>query len=326
MKIAIIGAGSWGTALAFIVSKNYNLTWWVRREKLANQIRFKKRNTKYLAGCKLNTSKINISTDLRSTIINSELIIVAIPSNYIESVFNGYGNLLKGKTILSTTKGVIPNLLIPPKKFFNNISNNIQYGVISGPCHAEEIAQKKISYLTISTETPAINKAYNKIFKTPFINVKTSSDVLGSEYASILKNIYAIMVGISSGLGYGDNFLAVLITACTNEMKRLLFCLDPKERVISNSAYLGDLLVTCYYIHSRDRKLGTAIGKGYSVENAISELTMVAEGYSATASIYKIIKKLKIQKEAPIVYNAYKVLYLDKDPKKVIKALTTLIS
>ena len=326
MKIAIIGAGSWGTALAFTVSKNYNLTWWVRREKLANQIRFKKRNTKYLAGCKLNTSKINISTDLRSTIINSELIIVAIPSNYIESVFNGYGNLLKGKTILSTTKGVIPNLLIPPKKFFNNISNNIQYGVISGPCHAEEIAQKKISYLTISTETPAINKAYNKIFKTPFINVKTSSDVLGSEYASILKNIYAIMVGISSGLGYGDNFLAVLITACTNEMKRLLFYLDPKERVISNSAYLGDLLVTCYSIHSRNRKLGTAIGKGYSVENAISELTMVAEGYSATASIYKIIKKLKIQKEAPIVYNAYKVLYLDKDPKKVIKALTTLIS
>lgn len=326
MKIAIIGAGSWGTALAFIVSKNYNLTWWVRREKLANQIRFKKRNTKYLAGCKLNTSKINISTDLRSTIINSELIIVAIPSNYIESVFNGYGNLLKGKTILSTTKGVIPNLLIPPKKFFNNISNNIQYGVISGPCHAEEIAQKKISYLTISTETPAINKAYNKIFKTPFINVKTSSDVLGSEYASILKNIYAIMVGISSGLGYGDNFLAVLITACTNEMKRLLFYLDPKERVISKSAYLGDLLVTCYSIHSRNRKLGTAIGNGYSVENAISELTMVAEGYSATASIYKIIKKLKIQKEAPIVYNAYKVLYLDKDPKKVIKALTNLIS
>ena len=326
MKIAIIGAGSWGTALAFIVSKNYNLTWWVRREKLANQIRFKKRNTKYLAGCKLNTSKINISTNLRSTIINSELIIVAIPSNYIEPVFNGYGNLLKGKTILSTTKGVIPNLLIPPKKFFDNISNNIKYGVISGPCHAEEIAQKKISYLTISTETTEINKAYNKIFKTPFINVKTSSDVLGSEYASILKNIYAIMVGISSGLGYGDNFLAVLITACTNEMKRLLFYLDPKERVISKSAYLGDLLVTCYSIHSRNRKLGTAIGKGYSVENAISELTMVAEGYSATASIYKIIKKLKIQKEAPIVYNAYKVLYLDKEPNKVIKALADLIS
>ncbi len=326
MKISIIGAGSWGTALAFIVSKNYNLTWWVRREKLANQILSKKRNTKYLAGCKLNTSKINITTDFRSAIINSELIIVAIPSNYIEPVFNGYGNLLQGKTILSTTKGVIPNLLIPPKKFFNSISNNIQYGVISGPCHAEEIAQKKISYLTISTDTPVINKVYNKIFKTPFINVKTSSDVLGSEYASILKNIYAIMVGISSGLGYGDNFLAVLITACTNEMKRLLFYLDPKERVISKSAYLGDLLVTCYSFHSRNRKLGTAIGKGFSVENAISDLTMVAEGYSATASIYKIIKKLKIQKEAPIVYNAYKVLYLDKDPKKIIKALTSLIS
>ena len=326
MKIAVIGAGSWGTALAFTISKNNKLTWWVRREKLANQIRAKNRNTKYLTNCKLNTSKIKITTNLEEAIIHSDLLIVAIPSSFLESVFTSFGNILEGKTILSTTKGVVPKLLITPQKFFNKISKNIKYGVISGPCHAEEISQKKNSYLTISSQTISFNSFFLKTFQTPFINVKTSNDVLGSEYAAILKNIYAIIVGVSFGLGYGDNFLAVLITASTNEMKRLLNHLDPKERVISQSAYLGDLLVTCYSLHSRNRKLGTAIGKGYSVENAISELSMVAEGYSATASIFKIIKRMKIQNEATIIKSAYKILYLEKDPKKIISLLSKTIS
>ena len=326
MKIAVIGAGSWGTALAFTISKNNKLTWWVRREKLAHQIRAKNRNTKYLTNCKINTSKIKITTNLEEAIIHTDLLIVAIPSSFLESVFTSFGNILEGKTILSTTKGVVPNLLITPQKFFNKISKNIKYGVISGPCHAEEISQKKNSYLTISSQTISFNSSFLKIFQTPFINVKTSNDVLGSEYAAILKNIYAIIVGVSFGLGYGDNFLAVLITASTNEMKRLLNHLDPKERVISQSAYLGDLLVTCYSLHSRNRKLGTAIGKGYSVENAISELSMVAEGYSATASIFKIIKKMKIQNEAPIIKSTYKILYLEKDPKKIINLLSKSIS
>lgn len=326
MKIAVIGAGSWGTALAVTISKNNKLTWWVRREKLAHQIRAKNRNTKYLTNCKLNTSKIKITTNLEEAIIHTDLLIVAIPSSFLESVFTSFGNILEGKTILSTTKGVVPNLLITPQKFFNKISKNIKYGVISGPCHAEEISQKKNSYLTISSQTISFNSSFLKIFQTPFINVKTSNDVLGSEYAAILKNIYAIIVGVSFGLGYGDNFLAVLITASTNEMKRLLNHLDPKERVISQSAYLGDLLVTCYSLHSRNRKLGTAIGKGYSVENAISELSMVAEGYSATASIFKIIKKMKIQNEAPIIKSTYKILYLEKDPKKIINLLSKSIS
>lgn len=326
MKIAVIGAGSWGTALAFIISKNNKLTWWVRREKLAQQIITKNRNTKYLTNCKLNTSKINITTNLEEAITHSDLLIVAIPSSFLESVFTSFGKILEGKTILSTTKGVVPKLLITPQKFFNKISKNIKYGVISGPCHAEEISQKKNSYLTISSQTISFNSSFLKIFQTPFINVKTSDDVLGSEYAAILKNIYAIMVGVSFGLGYGDNFLAVLITASTNEMKRVLNHLEPKERVISQSAYLGDLLVTCYSLHSRNRKLGTAIGKGYSVENAISELSMVAEGYSATASIFKIIKKMKILNEAPIIKSAYKILYLEKDPKKTINLLSKIIS
>ena len=181
------------------------------------------------------------------------------------------------------------------------------------------------SYLTISTIDSVTNKEASKVFQSPFINVKLSNDVVGAEYAAIIKNIYAIMVGICSGLGYGDNFIAVLITACANEMKRLLYRLDPKERTVSQPAYLGDLLVTCYSLHSRNRMLGKTIGRGYSVENATAKMTMIAEGYSATASIYKIIKKLKILKETNIINSAYKILHQEKEAKKEIKKLSFLI-
>ena len=182
------------------------------------------------------------------------------------------------------------------------------------------------SYLTISTIHNVTNTNISKVFQSPFITIKLSNDVVGAEYAAIIKNIYAIMVGICSGLGYGDNFIAVLITACTNEMKRLLFHLDPKERTVSQPAYLGDLLVTCYSLHSRNRMLGKTIGRGYSVENATAKMTMIAEGYSATASLYKIIKKLKILKETKIINSAYKILHQEKEAKKEIKKLSYLIS
>jgi len=321
MNISVIGAGSWGTAIAHIISKNNKLTWWVRREQLAKQIVEKKRNTKYLTDCNINTSNIHVTTDLTSALSEATIIIVAVPSSFVKNVFNDYAALLDNKILLSAIKGVLPDLLITPKQYFLSLSQKIKYGVISGPCHAEEVAQEKTSFLTISSNIPPRENDFIKVFKTPFINVKISNDIVGCEYASILKNIYAIMVGIASGLGYGDNFLAVLITASANELKRLLHHLDPKERSISQPAYLGDLLVTCYSIHSRNRSLGTAIGKGLSVENAIANMTMVAEGYSATASLKKIITQLKIEKEAPIVMRTYNILYLEKESKKEIKQL-----
>ena len=326
MNISVIGAGSWGTAIAHIISKNNNLTWWVRREKLAKQIVNKKRNTKYLTNCKINTKNIYVTTDLTSALSEATIIIVAVPSSFVKTVFNDHAALLDNKILLSATKGVLPDLLITPKQYFSNLSNKIEYGVISGPCHAEEVAQEKTSFLTISSNIPPRKNDFVKVFNTPFINVKISSDIIGCEYASILKNIYAIMVGIASGLGYGDNFLAVLITASTNELKRLLNHLDPKERSVSQPAYLGDLLVTCYSTYSRNRSLGTAIGKGLSVENAIEDMTMVAEGYSATASLKKIITQMKIKKEAPIVMRTYNILYLEKEPKKEIKQLFKVMS
>ena len=325
MNLSVIGGGSWGTALTFILSKKNKVIWWVRREKLATQIKNKKRNTKYLTNCTLNLKNIAITTNLETALNSCDLIIVAVPSSFIEETFNSFSNLLKNKTLLSAVKGVIPGKLITPQKYFLGLQSTINYGVISGPCHAEEIAHQMKSYLTISTIHNVTNTNISKVFQSSFINIKLSNDVVGAEYAAIIKNIYAIMVGICSGLGYGDNFIAVLITACTHELKRLLYHFDPKDRIVSQPAYLGDLLVTCYSTHSRNRTLGLTIGKGYSVENAKAKMLMVAEGYSATASIYKIIKKLNLQKETNIINTAYKILHQEKDAKKEMKKLSFLI-
>ena len=326
MRTSVIGAGSWGTAIVSILSKTNHVNWWVRRERLINQIILKKRNTKYLVNCKLNTKNITFFKQIDEIIHNSDLIIVTIPSDFIFSVFKIKGELLKSKTVLSAVKGVIPETNTTPHEFFKSISPNLNYGVITGPCHAEEVALEKQSYLTISTNNTEIQPQIIKIFNTKFINIKTSNDIIGIEYAAILKNIYAILIGVACGLGYGDNFIAVLTTSCANEMKRLLQALDPKERTISQSAYLGDLLVTCYSLHSRNRSLGVLIGKGYSVENAIEKMTMVAEGYHAAKSIYSRIQKFNIKKQTPIISSVYNVLYKEKDPKTQLKRLENLIS
>ena len=326
MKISVIGAGSWGTAIVSILSKKNHVNWWIRRERLKNQIILKKRNTKYLTNCKLNTKNITFHKEIDTAIKNSELIIIAIPSGFIFSVFKSKGKLLDNKTVLSAVKGVIPENNTTPHDFFKSISPKLNYGVISGPCHAEEVALEKQSYLTVSTTNTEIQTQIRKFFNTKFINLKMSNDIIGTEYAAILKNIYAILVGAAYGLGYGDNFIAVLITSCANEMKHLLQSLDPKERTISQPAYLGDLLVTCYSFHSRNRSLGVLIGKGYSVENAIEKMTMVAEGYHAAKSIYARALKLKTIKQTPIISSAYNILYKEKDPKAQLKRLEGLIS
>jgi glycerol-3-phosphate dehydrogenase (NAD(P)+) len=326
MKISVVGAGSWGTAIVSILSKNNHVNWWVRRERLKNQILLKKRNTKYLTNCKLNTKNITFFNNIDEIINNSDLVIVAIPSEFIYSVFKNKGDLLNSKTVLSAVKGVIPEINTTPHEFFKSISPNLNYGVISGPCHAEEVALEKQSYLTVSTNNTEIHSQIRKIFNTKFINIKTSNDIIGTEYAAILKNIYAILIGVAYGIGYGDNFIAVLTTSCANEMKRLLQSLDPKERTISQPAFLGDLLVTCYSFHSRNRSLGVLIGKGHSVENAIEKMTMVAEGYHAAKSIYDRVLKLKSIKQTPIITSTYNILYKEKDPKTQLKRLEGLIS
>ena len=325
-RVAVIGGGSWGTAIVSILSNNIELIWWVRREKQKNQIISKKRNSRYLPSCKLNTDRINITSNIEETINNAHLIIIATPSEFLLDIFEPYKQELKNKIIISAVKGVISPSNQTPNEFFHKLNKNIDYGVISGPCHAEEVALNKISYLTLSVNNEKTGQFLASIFSTEFIKIKLSNDVVGTELSAILKNVYALITGICFGLGYGDNFLAVLITACTNEMKRVLYILDNKERSISQSAYLGDLLVTCYSFHSRNRRFGNYIGKGYSVEATKSAMNMVAEGYNATNCIYELLVKESYNSESPIITATYNILYKEAVPKEEIEHISGLIS
>jgi len=324
-KIGLLGAGSWGTAIASIITNKHNLNWWVRREDQINQIQTTSINKHYLPTLKLPTSKISFSSSLEEVISNSSILIIAIPSEYIDEYISEHKATLKDKIIISAVKGVIPVLNVTPYQYFKAISKDLVYGVISGPCHAEEVALKKKSYLTLSFKDESTSKELISMFSTDYINIKPSSDIIGTELAAILKNIYALVTGVCFGLGYGDNFLAVIITASTNEMKRLLFHLDPIERSVSKSAYLGDLLVTCYSLHSRNRRFGAYIGKGYSVSATKAEMKMVAEGYNATNCIYEIIKKRGLVHETPIINAAYEILYNNSSPKNQMNQLSELI-
>ena len=325
-KVAVVGGGSWGTAIVSILSNNIELMWWVRRDKQKKQIISKKRNSRYLPSCKLNTDRINITTNIEEIISDNQLIIIATPSAFLSDIFEPHKQQLKNKIIISAVKGVISPSNQTPKEFFYSLNNKIDYGVISGPCHAEEVALNKISYLTLSVNNNNIGQFLDSIFSTEFIKIKLSNDVVGTELSAILKNVYALITGVCFGLGYGDNFLAVLITASTNEMKRVLYVLDNNERSISQSAYLGDLLVTCYSLHSRNRRFGNYLGKGYSVEATKSAMNMVAEGYNATNCIYELLTKNSYNSDSPIISATYNILYKAADPKEEIEALSDLIN
>ena len=326
MKIAVIGAGSWGTALISILSQNQKVSWWIRSNKNLKDIKKFKRNPSYLTNLSLNTNNISLFNNIDDILKCNDLIIVAIPSEFLSSIFINKGPLLNNKFILSATKGVVPERLITPHSFFTSINNNNNYGVISGPCHAEEIALEKQSYITISSESLRHAEYLQNIFKSNFLQISISSDVVGAEYAAIIKNIYAILTGVCSGLGYGDNFIAVLITSSANELHNLLNILDSKNRNITKAAYLGDLLVTCYSAHSRNRRLGFSIGKGVPLHKALSQTKMVAEGFHACSSIYKILFNLKRTNHAPVLNCAYNIIHLGKDPQQEITTLTPLIS
>jgi glycerol-3-phosphate dehydrogenase (NAD(P)+) len=256
----------------------------------------------------------------------ADIIIIATPSEYLSSIFTKTKDSYKDKIIISAVKGVITQDNQTPKQFFESLSSSIKYGVISGPCHAEEVALQKKSYLTISVDDPLLTEVLYSIFDVEFIDVKISTDIIGTELSAILKNVYALITGICNGLGYGDNFLAVLITSCANELKEVLYVLDHKDRNISQPAYLGDLLVTCYSVHSRNRRFGTYIGKGYSVEATKAVMNMVAEGYNATKCIYSLLNDSDSLGVAPILLATYNMLYKDAEPEEEIINLSKLIS
>ena len=328
-KYGVIGSGSWATALIKILSENVKeINWYVRNSENIDFIKTNSHNPNYLSSVNLDLSKLKISEDISKVAQNSDVIIIAIPSEYVNSEMKKINIDISEKIIICALKGLVQetNLLFGKhmNKFFNVAKNN--FLVIGGPCHAEEVALEKLSYLTIGSFNIKLCEKISNDFSCKYINVKASDDVVGIEYASMLKNIYALAVGISNGLGYGDNYQSVLMSNSIKEMKRFISKRHKINRNINNSAYLGDLLVTGYSTFSRNRMFGNMIGKGYTVKAAQLEMKMVAEGYIATKKAFLLNQDSINKTKTPIIDAVYKILYKKRSARKIFKELSDVIS
>lgn len=327
-KIGVIGSGSWATALVKILCNNVEkLNWFVRSEESAKYIKKYKSNPKYLQGVELKLEKIDVTSDLEYTLQNSDIIIIATPSAFLVSLFENVDKILfKDKLVFSAVKGIVPEFLSIPARYFHK-SFDVPYnniGIICGPCHAEEVALERLSYLTIACQDEELADELAELLTCRYIKTTVSDDLFGTEFSAVLKNVYAIAAGICSGLGYGDNFQAVLISNAIQEIEDFIDELSPIHRDVKSSAYLGDLLVTAYSQFSRNRTFGYMIGKGYSVKTAQMEMDMIAEGYYAVKSIVEINKKFGV--EMPIVEAVYNILYEKISPLIEIRILTDRLS
>lgn len=328
LRFAVLGGGSWATAIVKMLSENLEqITWYMRNEDAIEHIRTQKHNPNYLSSVEFDTKKLDLTTNLDYAVINNDVLIFAIPSAFLATELNKLTVSLKDKIVFSAIKGIVPETGLIVGEHFHDIYKipfeNI--GVITGPCHAEEVALERLSYLTIACadQEKAVLVANN--LKSNYIKTKISDDIIGTEYAAMLKNIYAIAAGIYHGLGYGDNFQSVLMSNSIREMKRYIKRVHKMKRNINNSAYLGDLLVTGYSTFSRNRMFGNMIGKGYRVKSAQMEMSMVAEGYYATKSAYELKANFKSKVQTPIIDAVYDVLYQGKNARKTFAALTNKI-
>src|SRR6478672_899187 len=344
MTFGVIGNGSWATALVKILTDNQqSLHWWVRSAAIIPHIQKRHHNPNYLPSAYFDVSLLSLSDDLTAVVQQSDVLVLAVPSAYIEAVLNTLPrDVFQNKKIVSAIKGIVPG----PDVLLNDYLHQHfdvpleNYFAILGPCHAEEVAAEKLSYLTFSGIDIATTEAIANFFKTPYINTVINPDILGVQYAAVLKNIYALGAGIAHGLEYGDNFLSVYIANSADEMAGFLRKVgiehivvgehdeeDPiTHRKVPNyaaSVYLGDLLVTCYSLYSRNRKFGNMIGKGYSVRSAQLELNMVAEGYNAAKCIYDLNKE--IMAEMTIAETIYKILWENVKPADGFKQIEEVL-
>jgi glycerol-3-phosphate dehydrogenase (NAD(P)+) len=318
MQIGVIGSGSWATALAKILTDNGNtINWWIRNSDTIGYMETRRHNPHYLSAVYFNQAQLVLSDDLLAVISRSDVLVIAVPSAYVEDAFKALpADILKGKKIVSAVKGILPsgNLLLDQylSDKFSVLAEN--YFTVLGPCHAEEVASEKLSYLTFSGADEVAATTIAAYFKTEYLNTVVNTDVTGVQYAAVLKNIYAVGAGIGHGLEYGDNFLSVYIANSANEMVRFLrksadgtLLTNAASLNYAASVYLGDLLVTCYSLYSRNRTFGNMIGKGYSVKSAQLELNMVAEGYNAAKCIRQINQSVKA--DMPIAETIYSILW-----------------
>jgi len=327
-KIAIIGGGSWATALIKILCEqpNVQIRWWLRNQDDINHIRQFHHNPSYLSDVHLSPKKIKVFEKTVDALKGADYVILAVPAAFVQESLQGLSEKhLKGKRIVSAIKGMIPdqNMLITDwiaEKYNVDLKDTC---VIAGPCHAEEVALEKQSYLTIaSTECPAAED-FAKLMTCRYVTANALDDLYGVEYAAVMKNIIALACGITHGLGYGDNFQAVLVSNAMQEISRFVTALDPRGREISSSAYLGDLLVTSYSQFSRNRLFGNMIGRGYSVKAAQLEMKMIAEGFYATKSIMEMNKTFHVN--IPITKAVYSILYEEQAPAHVMDELKKVL-
>lgn len=319
----VIGYGSWATALAYTLQRNGQSIWWhIRNQEVLESIQTEGRNAKYLNDIDFDKSLINATPDLNEVVEHSDIIIVAAPSAYLKDFLKDLTIPLSDKFILSATKGIVPGDYKTITEYFRD-TYGLGYdhlGLISGPSHAEEVSRNKLSYLTVASTDRENGELIGSRFTTSSMKIRYSADIYGIEYAGILKNIYALAGGLAVGLGYGDNFRAVLTAAGASEMTRFIQESYPFERNTMESAYLGDLLVTSYSSFSRNRRLGQLIGHGCTVKSALNEMTMIAEGYFAAECIKHINEKHGV--DMPIAEMVYDVLYKRANPRRRMKELT----
>ncbi|MBO5217112.1 MAG: NAD(P)H-dependent glycerol-3-phosphate dehydrogenase [Alistipes sp.] len=322
-KCAVIGYGSWATAIVKILTENgIHINWHILNDDILASVESEGRNCKYLREVDLDNTLIKVSRDINEVVRDTTSVVLAMPSAFMKDVLKPLIEPLHDKLVISAVKGIIPEQYITITEYITS-----QYAVdeqhialITGPSHAEEVGMGRLSYLTAVSKDTEIQQTIINMFSRPYIRVSTSEDVEGVEYGAIMKNIYAIAVGMASGLGYGDNFLAVLIANCAAEMNRFFgVCSENKHNTFA-SACLGDLLVTCYSTYSRNRRFGLLIGRGCTVRSAMNEMTMVAEGYYAT----KCLRHTKARKDAdmPIADMVYEVLYNGASARRTMAALT----
>lgn len=329
--MGIIGSGSWATAIAKIVTDNHHaINWWVRQSANIDYFIKRHHNPHYLRNTYFDVSKINFFSEIKQVVEQSDIIVMAVPSIHLEASLNGVdADLLKGKQIVSAVKGVMPKHNILLHEYLNKVFNFPleQYFTLLGPSHAEEVAAEQLSYLTFSGLDLKATELIAHYFETEYINTRVNNDVVGVQFAGVAKNIYALGAGIAHGLEYGDNFLSVFIANAANEMQRLLKSIMNQGSGngvnYDSSVYLGDLLVTCYSLHSRNRTFGNMIGKGYSVRAAELELNMVAEGYNASKCIVAINEKNKIS--LPIITAIYEILWEGHDPAAAFKQIEKIL-
>ncbi len=322
-SVAVLGSGSWATSLIKLILNNCpTVNWFIRSKETIDHILKFKHNPKYITDIQFDTERIRFFSSIREAIEASAILVFAVPAPFLQEWLDNYAGGFEAHTIVSAVKGIVPGDNLTVAEFFNRHYNvpfkNIS--IISGPCHAEEIALERLSYLTIASSTREKSEKLASLFRCRYVRVKISTDIYGIEYAAVLKNIVAIAAGICHGLGYGDNFQAVLISNAMQEIKRFLEKTYKSKRKLLSSPYLGDVMVTAYSQFSRNRTFGMMIGKGYSVKSAQLEMNMIAEGYYAVASIWELNKKFKVK--MPIVEAVYHILYDKISPALEIQLLT----